>query len=171
MYDVKWSEQDTWSLNNYRQFLKEKYLIRQEDVSFREAVSRYIRVYQRENLDEKHPLSLFRGESEKTAVYELLKLFGAYEKLRDIVEAVNRAAEEYSLYTKSIKHDFVSAMTTKTEFKNSENRLEVLRAEQAEFEDPERLKGKSAEELVKVANLKSKLQIWVQRDFYAESMR
>ena len=171
VYDVKWSEQDTWSLNNYRQFLKEKYLIRQEDVSFREAVSRYIRVYQRENLDEKHPLSLFRGESEKTAVYELLKLFGAYEKLRDIVEAVNRAAEEYSLYTKSIKHDFVSAMTTKTEFKNSENRLEVLRAEQAEFEDPERLKGKSAEELVKVANLKSKLQIWVQRDFYAESMR
>ena len=171
VYDVEWSEQDTWSLNNYRQFLKEKYLIRQEDVSFREAVSRYIRVYQRENLDEKHPLSLFRGEPEKTAVYELLKLFGAYEKLRDIVEAVDRAAEEYSLYTKSIKHDFVSAMTTKTEFKKSESRLEVLRAEQAEFEDPEKLKGKSAEELVKVANLKSKLQILRAQKSRAENKR
>lgn len=171
VYDAKWSEQEAWSLTNYRQFLKEKYLIQQDDVSFREAVSRYIRVYQRENLDEKHPLSLFRGEPEKMAVYELLKLFGAYEKLRDIVEAVNRAAEEYSLYTKSIKHDFVSAMTTKTEFKKSESQLEVLRAEQAEFDDPEKLKGKSAEELVKVANLKSRLQILRAQKSRAENKR
>jgi len=171
VYDEGWAELATWSLTNYRQFLKEKYLIRQGDVSFREAVSRYIRVYQRENLDEKHPLSLFRGESEKTAVYELLKLFGAYEKLRDIAEAVDRAAEEYSLYTKSIKHDFVPAMTTKKEFKNSESRLEALRAEQAEFDDPEKLKGKSAEELVKVANLKSRLQILRAQKSRAENKR
>ncbi len=170
-YDANWTEQDAWSLANYRQFLKEKYLIQQGDVSFREAVSRYIRVYQRENLDEKHPLSLFRGESEKTSVYELLKLFCAYEKLRDIVEAVAHVAEEYSLYTKSIKHDYVSAMTTKTEFKKSESQLEVLRAEQAEFDDPEKLKGKSAEELVKVANLKSRLQILRAQKSRAENKR
>lgn len=59
---------DEMTIARYREFLREKYSVTQQGVSFRELVSRYSRIYQRDNLDEKNPLSVYKGEPAKECV-------------------------------------------------------------------------------------------------------
>lgn len=147
------------SIVAYRNFLKEKYGITQPDLSFRDVVSRYLRIYQRENLDEKHPLSLFREEAAKEAVHVLMRLFGVYAELQELSDSLEAAKERYADYQNAVKQEFIPIISSKREYREKECRLESLRHSQEEFDDPEQLKNKSAEELVRIAEIRNKLQV------------
>ena len=156
--DKEGHERDSWSITKYREFLKEKYLIGQEDFSFRDAVSRYFRIYQRENLDERNPLSLYKEESQRKAIHALMQLFDCYAELQELADSADSAKERYQLYRNSVAQNFIPSISSKRECRECERQLEVLRAEQSDFDDPEKLKGKTAEELIRVAALKNTIQ-------------
>lgn len=65
-------------LNDYCKWLDSKYAISLPELSFRDAVGRYIRVYGKNNCDERHPLHYQATEKAEKACTALLKLFDAY---------------------------------------------------------------------------------------------
>ena len=56
----------TMSRDDFREFLFGKYAISLPHTKFRDIVGRYFRIYGRENLDEKHPLSNAKTSLQKT---------------------------------------------------------------------------------------------------------
>ena len=65
------------ALADYCKWLDLKYAISLPELSFRDAVGRYIRVYGKHNCDERHPLHYRATEKAEKACSALLKLFDA----------------------------------------------------------------------------------------------
>ena len=67
------------SIENYRDFLKTKYKIVSDDLSFRDTISGYYRIYQRNNYNEHKPFQFFEGESkEKSVIRPTFSYLGNY---------------------------------------------------------------------------------------------
>lgn len=76
-------------------------------LSFRDAVGRYIRVYGKDNYDEKHPLNITSKEPNQKAKKALLKLFDGYKVLSDYEKVANEAKEECQTYKKAQENNFI----------------------------------------------------------------
>ena len=66
----------------YRKWLDSKYAMALSELTFRDAVVRYIRVYGKNNCNERQPLHYIATEKREKACYALLKLFDAYTPLK-----------------------------------------------------------------------------------------
>ena len=157
--DSSYNKRHDIPISEYRDFLKEKYEITQEDLSFRETVSRFSRIYQRDNLDEKNPVSQRKGECHKDGVDYLLKLFGYYAVLKGRQSELDDAEAKLKAYCKAAKYRLLPVVSTKTEYKKLEARAVALESEQRDFSDPEALKKRSINELSRIADIKKRLQI------------
>lgn len=71
------------SIEEYLVFLKNQYKLNYCELSFRNEVSRFFRIYGRENLQEKKPLHLFHAESEQKCIDSMLKLFNKYDMIKE----------------------------------------------------------------------------------------
>ncbi len=111
--------------DEYTAFLKEKYLINLSDLSFRNVVGRYARVYGKENLNEKKPLQYFEKETKKVSLLSLIKLFGKYQIIKDYELQIDRLSEEKNTLLKAIKNEFIPKMT-KAIFDKNEKRVVEL---------------------------------------------
>lgn len=112
----------TVKTDEYTAFLKEKYDITLPDLSFRNIIGRYARVYGKENLNEKKPLQYFEKETKKASLLALIKLFGKYQIIRDYEYQINKLTEEKSTLLKAIKNEFIPKMT-KAIFSKNEKRI------------------------------------------------
>ena len=100
-------------LEDFRRWLDSKYGINLPDLTFRDAVGRYIRVYGKNNCDERHPLHYFPNEKAEKACLALLKLFDAYSPLIEIEEEARHSEMELSAYKKAQALQFVAKITKK----------------------------------------------------------
>ena len=69
-------------LKQFHTFLREKYMDIPSDISFREAISPFLRIYQRNNSDEHNPFKSFEGESGEKCIIRLIKLYSLYESIQ-----------------------------------------------------------------------------------------
>lgn len=69
-------------IKEYQKFLSKNYGLDLQGLTFRNAVSRFIRVYNLKTINEKRPLQTFDQESGKQQVYGLLKLFNKYSPIK-----------------------------------------------------------------------------------------
>lgn len=145
-------------LDEFLAFLKEKYQITQESLTFRDALTRYSRIYQKGNLNEKDPLLAAEKEPAKKAVLSLLKLFDMFAGIEDARKASEAADEKYDVYRDGVRYSFIPTISSKRELKAKESRLQQLKAIQDNFVDPKALKNKTAEELEHISATKSELQ-------------
>ena len=77
--DEKYNKTAEVTLDEFHDFLKEHYHLGPASLTFRNAVSRYSRIYQKENLNEKQPLESSSKEPQRDSIRALLKLFGKFE--------------------------------------------------------------------------------------------
>lgn len=70
--DSNYNIQDNISVDDYTRKLRRLYCFNNKDVSFRNAVGRYARVYGKDNLNEKRPLDLVRNERAEQPINSLL---------------------------------------------------------------------------------------------------
>jgi hypothetical protein len=70
--------QDYITSKEYNEFLKSKYFPKNEATSFRECVSGFFRVYQRNNYNDKRPLDIVSKENWDAIRKRTLKIFGKY---------------------------------------------------------------------------------------------
>jgi hypothetical protein len=131
--DEDYNIQATKPLDEYTSFLFEKYRIGLPYISFRDVVSRYIRVYGRDNLDEHHPLQVAKREQESKAIDSLVKLFDKYADIADLKQQEKDASERLSALRKAHKHDFVTGATTKKQIKENETQIRAYEEELQTF--------------------------------------
>ncbi len=89
-------------------------------LSFRNMVGRYIRVYGKDNANEKYPLHVTRGEKAIDACYALLKLFDFYLPIHSLASQASKSSDEISAYKKAQKYNFISKINKSTYSGNSE---------------------------------------------------
>lgn len=112
---------DKIKTNEFTKLLKNKYCIPIIDLSFRDIVGRYARIYGKENLNEKKPLQYFEKETKKMSLLALLQLFDRYQSLKGYQTQIDKLAEEKSTLMKAIKNEFIPKVT-KTIFNENEKR-------------------------------------------------
>lgn len=161
--DENYNPIDVISIKKYRDLLREYYGIPYQDLSFRETVSTYFRIYQRENHDEKRPLDVAKKISDENAMVTLLKLFGKYDFIVDIKAAEKESKEKKDIYSKSMKYDLIPKITKK-QYAANERAIEELRYELSRLANSsgtERLEilGVKEEYLEEIAELKEKIMI------------
>ena len=147
------------SITKYREFLREKYEVTQQALSFRDLVSRYSRIYQRDNLDEKRPLAIYKGESSKECVLALLKLFDYYSGLKELEEALQEAENKYKTFHNAVVYNYIPVISTQKELKQKMEHLEDLKAKQEILAEPEEIKQRSVEELTRISDLQKQVQL------------
>ncbi len=156
--DASYAAQKEIPLSDYCTFLKEKYGMTQPDLTFREAVTRYSRIYQKDNTDERHPLSIYSGESQEKSVLSLIKLFNYYNQISGIKKQIEECQEKIQLHQLAEKHDFVPSIKNKKEYSEKQKELEKLRIEQESFSVYDELQGRTTDEINRIMILRRSLQ-------------
>lgn len=150
---------ETWSVQKYREFLAEKYGLNDSGLSFREMVSRFIRVYHRENHNELRPLDEFPQAKGTLAIQFLLKSFGVFQSLEKAQQAAEESRNSLEALRNGVKYGHVESVSTKRQAQELTKHVADLRRMQGEAVRSADLQGKSAEEALRVVNLKRDLQV------------
>ncbi len=151
-------EQEDISIEEYREWLALQYGIMQEGLSFRKAVSGYFRIYQRGNLDEKHPLQAYRNESGSEIIVNLEKLFNRYETICHAKTTLDEAQKKKTTYSEAENIKIIPFVSGAKEYNAKKDELTKLRVIQEQYTDTEQLKNKSALEIQRITELRKKLQ-------------
>lgn len=116
------------ALNEYCNWLDSKYAMTIPDLTFRDAVGRYIRVYGKNNCDERHPLHYLATEKAEKACSALLKLFDAYAPLKETEDEFQQSDTELSAYKKAQALQFI-AKITKRSYDQNEKEIRRISAQ------------------------------------------
>lgn len=116
------------SIDKFCEFLREKYNIPILDLTFRSIVSRFMRIYNRQNLDEQLPLRAHENETEKNSLLEMIKLFNLFEPLKELHRISEEASEMDTTLGKAQEYKFIPKINL-TEFRANEKRIHELKLE------------------------------------------
>ncbi|GHU95575.1 hypothetical protein FACS1894208_08630 [Clostridia bacterium] len=115
-----------YMLDQYKNWLNTQYGTSPPQLSFRDAVGRYIRVYGRDNLSEKRPLLYAHGGKDEAAITALMKLFNTFSVIADLREEEKCCAAEKSATLKAQKFNLVPS-TNKTQVKKNVKEIDELK--------------------------------------------
>lgn len=108
--DEKYNVKEEILLTKYCDFLRQKYQINLYDISFRDMVGRYSRIYGKENLNEKRPLDIVSKEPASKSINSLLKLFDLYKNISELENLLKEKEEALTTYRKAIKYNFIASI-------------------------------------------------------------
>jgi hypothetical protein len=153
---------DNISIDDFRKFLSDSYGTALPYLTFRNMVSRYFRIYGRDNLDEKRPLLSDPKEKEADAIDSLIKLFNLYTSLDNLKKAHKIAQEKDSAYKQSLKFNFIPKITKSKYGKNKQGVIALqLQLEQIvagkKFPEQEFLAGLEPDDAKRISTIKVEL--------------
>ena len=120
---------ETLKIDEYCKLLFKEYAIESENISFRNIVGRYFRVYGRPNHDEYQPLHNTPREKDSEAITALQRLFGETQQIKDLKANEKAKDEERKAYKAAQKYHLVRHITTKTGLKAAQEERDKLQAE------------------------------------------
>jgi len=130
--DEQYKTTATIPLDEFCLFLKNNYNILLEDISFRNIVGRFSRVYGKENLDEKHPLHIIHNEKSGEPINALLKLFDLYKYMAELDFLLKEKDAELNVYKKAQKYNFISSIGIR-KYKANEKEVITLNQEKEQI--------------------------------------
>lgn len=98
------------SLDNYCNFLKDIYQISIHDISFRNIIGRFSRIYGKDNLDEKRPLNIVSNEKVGEPTNALLKLFDLYSVISELDLLLKEKESELNAFKNAQKYNYISSI-------------------------------------------------------------
>lgn len=120
-----------WSVGNFCEWLKNKYEI-VNSLSFRSIVSRFFRIYNRENLDELLPLRMHKNEGDSKSIEAIIRLFNLFDPIeRASIEAAD-AEDKKKAFTEAQKYNYIPVIN-KTKYKANIKRIEELEQKKVEL--------------------------------------
>lgn len=160
----KYEPIETISIAKFRDILSKFYDLELPGLSLRSAVSRFFRVYKRENLQETRPLHTFKKETDKSAIEGLLQLFNKYGQVAEQSKIAETAKDEEITFKKAQKYNYIPVVTTKTAYKSNEERIEILKKQ------AEQLANKSSQGLLDLNSLQAE-QLAILKQNYSNFSR
>jgi len=122
---------EKWSINDYNKWLKDKYKI-DNSLSIRQIVSRFFRIYNRENLDEQLPLRMYKEESEAKSIESIIKLFEMYGPIEKSNQEAKESEDRKSAFTDAQKFEYIPKIN-KTKYTSNIKRIEELNDQKNEL--------------------------------------
>ena len=89
------------SIQQYWEFLCERYGFSAEGITWRGAVARFIRVYKRDTLDEERPLRSSKDERPADVVKNYMRLFDRYSAVEEQIKQAADAEDEKEAFRKT----------------------------------------------------------------------
>lgn len=120
---------EIWKTETFKRWLLEKYNLDGLGLTFRQCVSRFFRIYNRNTHNELRPLNATVREDDKTGITSLLKLFNEYSQVADFEEKERYAYESKIAFDSARRLNLTSIAANKTEYENNKIELEKLRKE------------------------------------------
>ena len=117
-------------LDEFNKFLMNKYEINIPDITFRKVVSRFMRIANRQNLNELLPFKSFKDEKDSSAIQEMLKLYNLYEQLKELEKTSNEASKKDNALSNAQEYKWIPKINLK-QYKENEKQIVKLK-EQAE---------------------------------------
>lgn len=138
---------EKWSIGEFRQWLKERYDIAAQDLSFRQCVSPFSRIWRRTTLDLDHPFNSYPKQATKDVLDTLLKIFDSFAALAELHQELKVAKEEKTSLTKAQKTGLLPQIGRK-EYSANVRAIETLTAELNAMRDRLELYATNISELV-----------------------
>lgn len=124
---------DKMSIDEYRDFLAEKYAINTEGLSWRGAMSKFIRVYKRETMDEERPLQAAKQENVKDAIKKYMQQFSRYNIVDAQIKQADKAADERDAFRKTQQYEHIRAAKNQAEYDENEKKAAALELQEQEL--------------------------------------
>ena len=125
----KFEELATKTVSEYCLLLQEKYDCELDDLSFRNIIGRYFRVYGKDNLNEKRPIQYVAKEKDNISILNLIKLFNKYTSLKSCEEQLKDLQVKKKILTDGSKKNMIPITTTKKDYKINESKINELSIE------------------------------------------
>ncbi len=114
------------SLDEFNDWLLEKYQMPSEDCRFRDLVRGYQRIFGIKNYDEKLPLKANEGDSMENGITRLLKLYELFPETSSLDKACKTADEELKAFRAAVKHQLVIPAADKRTYESNKARIKIL---------------------------------------------
>lgn len=114
------------SINEYIEILANNYKVNVAHATFRDLVSRYMRVYGKDNHDEHRPLDAHKKVNAQSGIFSLIKIFDEYASLSMLNESYKLANDKKKTYNKALKLDLIKA-TNSRKYKANKKEIDNLR--------------------------------------------
>lgn len=119
------------TIDQYCAFLAEKYGTQvEEDLTWRGVVSRFVRAWKRDTLDEERPLRVAKDEKAEYAIKRYMPLYSKYASVEVQIKQAKVAEEERDAFKKSSDYRHIRAAKNKTEYEDNVKRIETLRIQE-----------------------------------------
>lgn len=157
--DNEYNIQKTISTEEFRDFLKSAYEINIKDLSWRQLVGLYMRIYGKHNLNENAPLHNGGGNQQAKEVQTLLKTFDKFEECSAQYKNKEETANKLSALKKAQSYNIIEPIKSKSDFKRLEKDLTALQSQSdcLRTEIETNSTDITTEQLHAIADLKSKL--------------
>ncbi len=116
----------TISLDDFQKMLLALYKIELPNISFRQIVGRYFRVYGRNSSNETEPLASRSGEPPKDSLIALIKLFDGYTPIEKSYLAIKDREEHKNSILNAGKYNLVQLIKNKTAFQKNLEEIKSL---------------------------------------------
>ena len=126
--DYKPLDDGEMTIAQYCDFLAEKYGLVSDGLTFRGAVSRFIRVDRRETMKEDKPFRSAERETDAAAILGMLKLYGRYGEVKQQEKVAAEAEEREDTFKAAQKFEYIPYIKSKTEYKRNKERIITLQA-------------------------------------------
>lgn len=98
---------EVWTRAKYVNWLKEKYHMDFDGLSFRESISVFFRIYGKDNLDERKSLKGFNGQSMQKSIDVLVKLFDRNKDISDFNTRLEDTKKKLTAFKEARRYRFV----------------------------------------------------------------
>ena len=132
--DANFKRMDTISLDQYKDFLLEKYSLSGLMASFRQIVSVYSRVWGKGNVDTGRPLHSHPQQSAKPAIDQLLRIYGQYEHLAELESNLDSVSKDNSALKSAWKSKLIPQIL-KSQYSENKKVIETAQIELAEIKE------------------------------------
>lgn len=123
----------TKTKEEFSKWLAEQYHLNYEGLKFRQTISRFFRIYGKNNYSELRPLQTRGGtESQKEAIKVLVALFNRYEEIKAFEKQISDADERISAFRQARKYEFIPSAVDGT--KKYEENLAIIASLKSEKE-------------------------------------
>ncbi len=132
--DEKYNSLSEITLKEYTNILLEKYEVNYSNISFRDVVSLFSRIWGKYNYSVDKPLLSFPKEADEVSIYRIIKLFGLYNKIEDATKKLKDKKDSKKFLNGAIRKNYIPKITKST-FERNKKQLETLEKDITDIKD------------------------------------